>query len=408
MAADRVVAVDVFRGITVAAMLLVNNAGNPMAVFSPLRHSAWHGCTFTDLVFPFFLFVVGITTHITTHSTTHVASVPRATTRDAQPGRTILRRVAMLLGIGLLLNAWPFFEKSSVAGPEWLPTVLGHIVARAADLRVMGVLQRIAVTYGLAAFLSRRASTRTVLLLVVGILLSYWAALTLVPVPGEGAIGAQLLDEPGRTLAAWVDRIALDWTRFGLGWHLWDRAVPYEPEGLLSTLSATATVLIGVLAGRWLTSTRPLAERVRGLAGVSVGLIVVGLVWGQVLPINKPLWTGSYVVFTAGIAGVLLAGITALVQGREQARWLRPALAFGLNPMIAYAGSELVATIFRSSIKWKFDGHRVGTGLAVTRLLESVGVESRVASLVWALAFVALWYAILRALRTRGVAFRVT
>ncbi|WP_309671934.1 heparan-alpha-glucosaminide N-acetyltransferase domain-containing protein [Gemmatimonas sp.] len=405
MAADRVVAIDVFRGITVVAMLLVNNAGDPMAVFSPLRHSAWNGCTFTDLVFPFFLFVVGITTHLT--------SMPRVTTqgvttRDANPGRTTRRRVVLLFGIGLLLNAWPFFEKSRVAGPDWLSPVLGHIVARAADLRVMGVLQRIAVTYGLAALLSRRASSRTVLLIIVGILLSYWAALTLVPVPGEGAIGAQLLDEPGRTLSAWVDRAAFDWTRFGLGWHLWDRAVPYEPEGVLSTLSATATVLIGVLVGRWLTSTRPLSARARGLAGVSVGLIVVGLVWGVVLPINKPLWTGSYVLLTAGIAGVLLAGITALVHGREQARWLRPALTFGLNPMIAYVGSELVATILRSSIKWKLDGHRIGTGMAVTRVLESVGVDSRVASLFWALAFVALWYAILRALRTRGVAFRVT
>lgn len=400
MAADRVVAVDVFRGITVAAMLLVNNAGDPTAVFAPLRHSAWHGCTFTDLVFPFFLFVVGITTHIT--------SLPRATTRDARVTGTTLRRVVLLFGIGLLLNAWPFFEKSSVAGPAWLPPVFGHVVARAADLRVMGVLQRIAVTYGLAAFLSRRASSRTVLLLIVGILLSYWAALTLVPVPGEGAIGAQLLDTPGRTLAAWVDRAALDLTRFGLGWHLWDRAVPYEPEGLLSTLSATATVLIGVLVGRWLTSTRSLAERVRGLAGVSAGMMVLGFVWGVVLPINKPLWTGSYVLLTAGIAGVLLAGITALVQGREQERCLAPALVFGLNPMIAYVGSELLATILRSSIKWKLDGHRVGTGMAVTRVLESAGVEARMASLVWALAFVALWYGILRALRTRGVALRVS
>lgn len=398
MKRERLVAVDVFRGITVAAMLLVNNPGDFAHVFGTLKHSVWHGCTLADLVFPFFLFAVGITTQF---------AVQRRDSENAPQAWAIVRRALLLFVIGLLLNAWPFFEKSQVAGPSWLPTAVGHVIARFADVRIMGVLQRIALAFLLSALIVRRASTRALCAVIVTMLLGYWAALTLLPVPGEGAIGAQLIDQPARTLAAWVDRVTLDWTSRGLGWHMWDRSVPYDPEGLLSTLPATASVLIGVLAARWLTSARAWNEHLRGLALAGVVGVVVGLAWGMLFPINKSLWTSSYVVFTGGVAALTLALIAAATRGRESAPATRVALVFGTNALVAYAGSEFLATVFRSSLKWKVDGHRVGTEFAVSHWLQAQGVEPRVASLLWALGFVALWYVLLKRLHDRGVMVRV-
>jgi predicted acyltransferase len=410
LARSRLTSVDVLRGITVAAMLLVNDPGDPANVFGQLRHSAWHGCTFADLVFPSFLFVVGITTHLSLARRT----VPTA---DATPSggdstREIVRRAAVLFCIGLVLNAWPFFEKSQVAGPPWLPSAAGHVVARLAELRITGVLQRIAMAYLVAALFVQRASTRAVCVAVVAILLGYWGALTLLPVPGHGVpghgvLGARLLDDPARNLAAWVDHAALDWTRWGLGWHLWDRQVPFDPEGLLSTIPAVATVLLGVLAGRWLTFERPLRDRLAWLAGAGVAALMVGLVWGLVFPINKALWTSSYVLVTGGAVSITLAFIAWIVDVRQWTRWTTPALVFGTNPIVGYVGAELLATVFRSSLKWKLDDHRVGTDFAVTHLLRSIGVEAQTASLLWSLSFLAVCYALLRILYRKGIMVRV-
>lgn len=396
----RIAAIDVLRGITVAGMLLVNDPGDPEHVFSPLRHSVWNGCTLADLVFPFFLFVVGITTHLSLSRRASDGVASAAVTR------AIVRRAAIIFGLGILLNAYPFFEKGVVAGPDWLPAVLGNVVARLAQLRIMGVLQRIAIAYLAASFIARKSSTRVVLIITATLLLGYWGAMTLLTVPGEIVPGSQLLNEPGRTLSAWVDRITLDWTRWGLGWHLWDRAVPYDPEGLFSTLPSIATVLLGVLTGRWLQSKRPLIDQLRALALVGVIAMVVGYAWGFVFPINKPIWSSSYVLFTAGAACVALAIVSWLVDILRWRRWSRPFLVFGTNPIVAYVSAELLASVLRSSIKFKVDGHRIGTGLTVVRGLESIGVGAQVASLIWALCFVVLCYALLRPIHKRGITVR--
>lgn len=180
---ERITAIDVLRGITVAGMLVVNDPGDAAHVFAPFAHSVWNGCTLADLVFPFFLFVVGITTHLSLSRRSVDGADNRAVTR------AILRRSAIIFGLGLLLNAYPFFEKNAVAGPDWLPAFLGHIGARLEQLRIMGVLQRIAIAYLVTSFIVRRASTRTVVLTTAGILLAYWGAMTILPVPGEGVIG---------------------------------------------------------------------------------------------------------------------------------------------------------------------------------------------------------------------------
>lgn len=398
---ERITAIDVLRGITVAGMLVVNDPGDAAHVFAPFAHSVWNGCTLADLVFPFFLFVVGITTHLSLSRRSVDGADNRAVTR------AILRRSAIIFGLGLLLNAYPFFEKNAVAGPDWLPAFLGHIGARLEQLRIMGVLQRIAIAYLVTSFIVRRASTRTVVLTTAGILLAYWGAMTILPVPGEGVIGSQVLNDPGRNLSAWVDRVTLDWTRWGMGWHLWDRAVPYDPEGLFSTIPSIATVMLGVLTGRWLQSKRPLIDQLRVLAFAGVILMLAGFAWGLVFPINKPIWSSSYVLFTGGACALLLAIIAWAVDVMRWKRWSKTFLVFGTNPIVAYVGAEFLASVLRSSIKFKLDGQRLGTGMTVVRLLEGAGVSPYVGSLVWALLFVGLCYLWLRVMYKRGIFLRV-
>ncbi|MDQ6611268.1 MAG: heparan-alpha-glucosaminide N-acetyltransferase domain-containing protein, partial [Gemmatimonadota bacterium] len=168
-APNRLLSIDVFRGLTIAAMLLVNNPGDSANVFSSLRHSAWHGCTPADLVFPFFLFVVGITTHF---------SLVRHHDNQAFARRVIVRRTAIIFALGLLVNGFPFYENRAVAGPVWLPAVIGHVVARLAHLRLLGVLQRIAMAYLAASLIAHRASNRRILFVAALLLGAYWAAMT--------------------------------------------------------------------------------------------------------------------------------------------------------------------------------------------------------------------------------------
>ncbi len=199
---ERLLAVDVFRGITVASMLLVNNPGSWGAIYAPLRHAPWHGWTPTDLIFPFFLFIVGITTHMA-----HTARRARGTS-DSLLVRQIFTRGALIVLFGLLLNAFPFFP-----------------LERLTDLRFPGVLQRIGVCYIVAALLTLRTTLKQQIAIVAALLLAYWAAMTLIPVPGQPPItGRALLDEPSASLAAWVDRSVF-------GSHLWRSSKTWDPEG---------------------------------------------------------------------------------------------------------------------------------------------------------------------------------
>lgn len=355
-------------------MLLVNDPGSWGHIYPPLRHAEWHGWTPTDLIFPFFLFIVGVTTHL---------SLSTRRTRGAAPGeltRQVLRRGGIIILLGLVLAAFPFFPAD-----------------RLAHVRIPGVLQRIGAVYLVTGLLVLRTSARAQAVIAAALLLGYWLLLALAPVPG---VGPATLAPPGATLAAWVDRLLLDG-------HLWAETRTWDPEGPLSTLPAVATCLLGVFAGRWITRPLPLAERLNGLFAAGAFGLAAGSAWNWVFPINKNLWTSSYVVFTAGMACVALATCMWLVEERRSTWWTRPFVVFGVNPIVAFAGSEAMARLIYSVIEVPYRGDSVPLETAVYRAAFASWLPPEAASLAFALAFVGLWYAVLALLYRRGVIVKV-
>jgi predicted acyltransferase len=374
---QRLLAVDVFRGLTVAGMLLVNNPGSWGAIYPPLEHAPWNGWTPTDLIFPFFVFIVGITTHLS-------LSARRARgDDDAAIRRQILRRGALIVLFGLLLATFP-----------WTLTRITHV-------RIPGVLQRIGVAYACSALLTLRTTLKQQVVILVALLYGYWFAMTLLPVPGaEGGIGANLLDDAPRTLAAWMDRTLL-------GSHLWVSSKTWDPEGPLSTIPAIGTAMLGVMAGRWLGSDRSLAERLSGMFAAGTLAMVAGMMWHWSFPINKSLWTSSYVLFTAGMACVTLATITWITDVHRVTSWTRPLVIYGMNPMVAFVGSGIMARSIYTLWKVEYGDKVVPVQSAIYQSLFASWLEPKNASLAFALSFVLLWYGILWILWRKKIILKV-
>jgi predicted acyltransferase len=397
---ERLLSLDVFRGITVAGMLLVNDPGSWSHIYPPLEHAAWNGWTPTDLVFPFFLFIVGITTHLS-------LSVRRARGDNEHAIRMqIVRRGALIFLFGLLVNGFPYFTTGDVAGLAD-PTLLQRMGDRLLHWRIMGVLQRIGVAYLIAGLLTQRTTLRQQVGILVGLLFGYWIVMTVLPVPGEGTIGALLLNAPERTMAAWVDRLVLDWSRWGLGNHLWASSRTWDPEGILSTIPAVGTVMLGNLAGRWIGQRRPLTERLSGLFAAGALGMLVGSMWNWVFPINKSLWTSSYTVFAAGIAAVSLATIMWIVDFQKVRGWTRFFVVYGLNPTIAFVGSGVMARCIYSIFKVTVDGKRTSLQAGIHQTLFASWLDPINASLAFAIAFVLFWYGILYILYRRNIILKV-
>ncbi len=379
---------------TVASMLLVNNPGDWGHIFPPLEHAPWHGWTPTDLIFPFFLFIVGVTAHLS------LSQRRAGGDGDAAIVRQILRRGALIFLFGLFLSWFPGFMWGNIAS---LPdaTFMDRVVYRLEHLRIMGVLQRIAVAYVFGALLTLRGSLRQHAAILAAILLGYWALMTLVVVPDQGLPGWQLLDKPDAVLSAWFDRTVLTTN------HLWASAKTWDPEGLLSTLPAVGSMMAGQFAGRWIGTQRPIAERLNGMFAVGALLLAVGLVWHWVFPINKSLWTSSYVVFTAGMALVTLATCMWIIDVQGWKRWTTFFVIYGTNPMIAFVGSGLMARLTVTLLKIGTDDGPVSVQSVVYQALYAPILEPRVASLAYAVTFVLLWFGILWALWRRKIFLKV-
>jgi predicted acyltransferase len=375
---QRLLALDVFRGLTVAGMLLVNDPGTWSAIYPPLEHAEWNGWTPTDVIFPFFLFIAGVTTHLS-------LSARRAEGADEGVlARQIVRRGVLIVGFGLLMAVFPFFP-----------------LERWTHVRIPGVLQRIGIAYMFAALISLRTTLKQQVAIVSSLLLGYWFVMTLVPVPGAmGGIGANLNTIPSRTLAAWTDR-------FLLGGHLWINSVTWDPEGPLSTIPAIGTAMLGIFAGRWLAERRPLDERLNGLFAAGALGMMVGLMWNWSFPINKSLWTSSYVVFTAGMACISIATISWIIDVKGVTWWTRPVVIYGINPIIAFVGSGMMARLIYSVWKVDFHGARTSVQAVVYETVFQPWLAPRNASLAFALCFVLFWYLILWALARKNIIFKV-
>lgn len=357
-ASTRLVSLDVFRGLTMAGMVIVNNPGDWGHVYWPLLHAEWNGWTPTDLIFPFFLFIVGV-----------AITLSRRTSSPA----SILKRAAVIIAVGLFLAGFPRFDPS-----HW---------------RIPGVLQRIAICYAVAALAYRSVVTRSgratpgtayapLAALAAGLMLAYWAAITLIPVPG--GVAGDLT--PGNDLGAYIDRAIF-------GTHTYKPT--WDPEGLLSTVPSVATTLLGTLAGLWMREDVTAGRKAGVLAAAGVAAIAIGEIWNVAFPINKNLWTSSYVMFTGGAAALFLALCYWTLDVKHWRAWSAPFVILGMNALALYAFSALlVKTMARITITTD-----AGVSMSSAQLVYSTFFEPylapRNASLAYALAHLALLFLVL-------------
>lgn len=370
MPSSRLVSLDVFRGVTMAAMVVVNNPGDWSQVYAPLLHAEWNGWTPTDLIFPFFVFILGVSVTLSK--------------RSLQPLPVILRRTALIFALGLFLALYPRFDFTTV--------------------RIMGVLQRLALCYLGAALFYRamgQADEEDKWQAAVGVtsvlLLAYWGIMQFVPAPG--GVAGDLT--PAGNIGAWLDRTIIGEA------HLWRQSKTWDPEGLLGTIPALASALSGVAAGVILTGRRSPAHKVAFLIAGGGAAIVLGLVWDRSFPINKSLWTSSYVLFTSGLASILLAACYWLFDAQGRQRFLRPLIVLGTNALVLFVASGLLV---KTLLFFKVTGPD-GALISVNRWLYTTWFEPlaspKNASLLFALANLVVLYLLLEVLYRRRWFLRV-
>lgn len=384
----RLVAVDVFRGLTVALMILVNNPGSWSHVAPGLGHAAWHGLTAADLVFPFFLFIVGVAVSLSLERRAEAGAA-----RGALTGK-ILRRALLIFALGLLLGGFPFgLPLSAEAAAEF---GIDDVAASFAGLRIMGVLQRIALCYLVVGLVAVHVQGVRGRLLAGGVLLLAYEILMRAPlVDGWGAGSFDLADN----FARWCDLAVLSES------HVWSgAALPFEPEGLVSTLPAAATTLAGLFAGRRLrTAVRPRRDLV--LAGAVA--LAVGLARAPFEPLNKQLWTVTYFTVTAGLASLALALCSWLVDVRGWRRGALPAVIYGSNPLVAFVGSGILTRILVLARVGDGSGGAVSPQAWLYREVLTPLAGSLGGSVLHALLHMLFWLAVLWWLHRRRIYVKI-
>jgi predicted acyltransferase len=471
---DRLISLDVFRGMTIAAMVLVNNPGTWSAIYGPLKHAEWHGITPTDYVFPFFLFIVGV-------------AIPVALTKRIRNGVTrhvylkIVQRAAIIFALGLLMSMIPFFQFNDTTGIPYAikivlvlsfsaalllylmerkttAAVIGGLSALTvlvfyfaggdivwynfAAMRIPGVLQRIAVCYLIASLIFLHTSWKQQTAIGIALLVLYWLLMTLVPVPG---CEVATIDDKACNLAAYLDRTILTES------HMWRSARVFDPEGILSTVPAIVTTLSGVLAGTWLIggkdeggrmkdeggrlkdegggmkdeieassdpalSRRPSSfiphpssfQKAAGMFFFGTLLLAIGWSWSLLFPLNKSLWTSSYVVYTSGLALLTLASCYWLIDIKGYKRWAWPFVVFGVNALVLFVFSGIMARLLGMV---RVSGPEAGKDITLQQWIFSSAFLSWAspvnASLAYAVCFILFWLFLMWLLYRRSIFIKV-
>ena len=377
---ERLLSLDFFRGLTVATMILVNNPGSWGHIYTPLEHAEWNGCTPTDLVFPFFLFIVGV-------SIAYAMGSKKADPRTHnQTILKALKRGAILFGLGLFLSLFPRSFNDF------------NFIESIKQVRIPGVLQRIGVVFFISSVIFLKFSNKNIFSIIIVILFAYWALMMFMPVPNIGYANL----EKETNLGAWLDRTILTEA------HLWKSAKTWDPEGILSTLPAIATGLFGVLVGVYLKrkDIEP-ATKIAWLFSVGCFATLAGLLWDLEFPINKALWTSSYVLYTGGLGTIFLALSYWIIDVNNYNRFTKPFVIYGVNAITVFFVSGLMPRLL-NMIKVKLpNGNETG---ALSWFYQTFFVPyfSPInASLIYAIVFILFFFIILWFMYKKNIIIKV-
>lgn len=374
---ERLLSLDVFRGITIMGMILVNNPGTWSAIYPPLEHAKWNGCTPTDLIFPFFLFIVGV-------AISYSLSKRKAQGGDMKSLYTnIFRRTIILFALGLILAGFPF------------GLAFGHHFSWD-TIRIPGVLQRIAVVYMISSILFLTTNTKFQYWFTGIILVVYAALMCLVPVPGVGYANL----EPTTNLSAWLDRLVL-------GNHLWSGTKVWDPEGILSTLPAIGTAMLGIFTGNWLRSEKDQTTKTVWLYTWGSILMVAGWVWDGWFPINKGIWTSSYVLYTGGLALNFLAFCYWFIDVKKITWWIKPFQVYGMNAITVFFLSGIVGRLMNMIKVTGADGNVLDLKNYLFTNLFLSWLEPINASLAWAIVYILVWLGLMWILYAKKIFIKV-
>jgi predicted acyltransferase len=422
MTKERLLSLDVFRGFTILLMTVVNNPGSWASVYPPLLHADWHGCTPTDLVFPFFIFILGV-------------AIPFAMPDRIFNTSTLLKITTRSLRIFCLGFFLFFFKKIELFGLEGIPLLIGRLAITIVvtyallgnfstkvkayatfsvffilillaynsemfqDVRIPGVLQRIGIVYFVVSILYLKTNLKTQIIVCVLLLLTYWGLMSLISVPGIGAPNF----EKGTNLAAWIDSISLPN-------HMYAETKTWDPEGVLSTLPAIASGIIGLLIGSLLNVTTSKIEITKKMLAIGTIMTLVGFAWGFAFPINKSIWTSSYVLYTSGIAILSLAILYYIIEIANIKKWTKLFLIWGVNPMIVFFFSGVIPRLL-SMIEMQHP-EKMSEKINLQNYLYNFWIVPHFenpmnASLAGALTYVAIWSFILWIFYRNKLIFKV-
>ena len=437
----RLVSLDVFRGITIAAMTLVNNPGSWDHIYWPLEHAEWNGLTPTDWIFPFFLFIVGVAIPISLGKRVEAGGVDRSVYFK------IISRGLVIYLLGLAVSVVPFFNYGETTAPDcakmlvwflfagslffllWRRWYWGALLATAGcivlialqlsgytislyhynTIRILGVLERIGICYMIASIIFLNTNWKQQIGISIVLLLGYWCVLTNFQVPG---CEITTMNDKACNIAAYIDRSILGEN------HLWRQAKVYDPEGILSTIPAIVTCLIGVLTGTWLTrkdeeaseSGGMLANPYRKVAGIlffGVVLLALGWIWNSFFPFNKALWTSSFVLVTAGLGLLMLGCCYWLIDIKGYKAWAKPFIVFGTNAIALYVFSDYFTRMIEAYHLVGADGERLSLAGWSMRNIFDVFFSPINASLAFAITFVLIWLFFMWLLYRKNIYIRV-